>query len=98
MTISTQASRQDYTGDACTKAFPYTFKIIATSDLDVFVAGCQKLLTTDYTVSGAGSETGGTVTFVTAPGCTLAVAIVRDVPLSVIAIHVAPIWSLNSSA
>lgn len=80
MTISTQASRQDYTGNNCTLVFPYTFKILVTSDLDVFVSGCQKLLTTDYTVSGAGSETGGSVTFVTAPGCTLAVAIVRDIP------------------
>lgn len=80
MTISTQASRQDYTGNGCTKAFAYTFKIIAGTDLDVFVGGCQKLITTDYTVSGAGAETGGTVTFVTAPSCNLAVAIVRDVP------------------
>jgi len=80
VTIATQANRQDYTGNNCTKAFAYTFKIPATSDLDVFVGGVQKTLTTDYTVSGAGVETGGTVTFVTAPGCGLAVAIVRDVP------------------
>src|SRR3990167_3277304 len=80
MTIATQSNRQDYFGNNCTKAFAYTFKIPATSDLDVFVCGVQKTLTTDYTVSGAGVETGGTVTFITAPGCGLAVAIVRDVP------------------
>mgnify|MGYP001599760416 CR=1 FL=1 len=80
MTLSTQANRQDYTGNNCTKGFAYTFKITDTSDLDVFVDGCQKFLTTDYTVSGAGADTGGTVTFITTPGCDKAIAIVRDVP------------------
>ena len=80
MTLGTTANRQDYTGDNCTKAFPYTFKILATTDLDVFVDNCQKVITTDYTVSGAGAATGGNVTFVSAPGCGLTVAVVRDVP------------------
>lgn len=80
MTISTTANRADYTGDNCVKVFAYTFKILADTDLDVFVAGTQQTLTTNYTVSGAGAETGGSVTFVTAPGCNLAVAVVRDVP------------------
>lgn len=80
MTIATQSSRQDYRGNNCTKSFAYTFKITADADLDVYVDGTQKTLTSEYTVSGAGVATGGTVTFVTAPGCNLAVAIVRDVP------------------
>ena len=80
MTISTTANRQDYTGDNCTKVFQFTYKILATTDLDVYVDNCLKTITTDYTVSGVGAPTGGNVTFVTAPGCTLAVALVRDVP------------------
>ena len=80
MTISTTANRQDYTGDNCTKVFQFTYKILATTDLDVYVDNCLKTITTDYTVSGAGAATGGNVTFVTAPGCALAVALVRDVP------------------
>jgi len=80
MTLSVQSSRNDYTGNNCTLVYAYTFKIPTTSDIDVFVAGVQKTLTTDYAVSGANEDTGGSVTFVTAPGCTLAVALVRDVP------------------
>lgn len=79
MTISTTANRQDYTGNGCTVAFAYTFKIPAASDLDIYVDNAQKTLTTDYTVSGAGSASGGTVTFNTAPGCNKSVALVRDV-------------------
>ena len=80
MTISTTSSRQDYKGDGCTKSFAFTFEVIANTDLDVFVDGCQKLLTTDFSVTGVGAATGGTVVFTTAPGCNLTVAIVRDVP------------------
>ena len=69
----------DYLGNGCTLAYAYTFKIPTTSDLDVFVGGVQKTLTADYTVSGADVATGGTVTFTVAPGCNLAIAIIRDV-------------------
>ena len=69
MTISTTANRQDFTGNNCTKAFAFTYKILAQTDLEVYVSNCQKVITTDYTVSGVGAATGGTVTFVTAPGC-----------------------------
>lgn len=82
MTISTQGSRNDFKGNNCTKAFAFTFEIVADSDVDVYVDNCLKTLTADYTVSGAGAATGGTVTFVTAPGCNTIIALVRDLPLT----------------
>lgn len=66
MSISAQATRNVSTSTAGAKVFPYSFKILADTDLLVQVDGVTKTLTTDYTVSGVGSDTGGNVTFVTA--------------------------------
>ena len=71
-TIDTETSKVTYTATAGLTAYPYTFKIFEDSDLAVIVrdsAGIEytQTLTTDYTVSGVGIDTGGTVTFVTAP-------------------------------
>ena len=67
MTISTTESRKSYTGNGSTVAFSFPYKFLADCDLKVYVDNVLKTLTTDYTVSGAGSDSGGTVTFVTAP-------------------------------
>lgn len=67
MTVSAQTPVNSSTGNGVTTVFPYTFKIIAAADLEVTVDGVVKTLTTDYTVSGAGDDAGGNVTFITAP-------------------------------
>lgn len=67
----------EHTGPGAQTAFAYTFHIANASDLKVTVNGTTKLLTTDYTVSGAGVEPGGTVTFVTAPASGAKVRIER---------------------
>ncbi len=87
MTISSTATKVSYNGDASTVAFAYTFKIYATSELDVIVrdadgAETTKTLTTHYSVSGAGEDSGGTVTFVTAPAATEVVVIRRALALT----------------
>lgn len=64
MTVASTTNRIAYTASAAQTIFPYTFKIFADADLDVYVDGVLKTLTTHYTVSGAGSP-GGNVTFVT---------------------------------
>jgi hypothetical protein len=80
MTISSTTSRWAYTGDGGTLIFPYTNKIFNSSDLQVYVDSVLKTEGSDYTVSGVGDDGGGSVTFLSAPGDTLAVVIVRDVP------------------
>ncbi len=68
MTVPTNDSREQYQGNGATTVFPYAFKIFEDSDLEVYLSdenGVQTLLTlgTDYTVSDAGNEDGGNVTY-----------------------------------
>lgn len=82
MTISTTTARVAYTGDGSTTAFAVPFYFLANADLDVYQAGTLKTITTHYTVTGAGVEAGGTVTFGTAPALGDSVVIVRDTALT----------------
>jgi hypothetical protein len=81
MTISTTTSKVSYTGNGSTDVFAYTFKIFADSEVTVYVDGVLKSLTTHYTVSGAGSASGGNVTFTTGntPADTKPVVILRNI-------------------
>lgn len=56
-----------YTGDGATTAFSFPLRFLENADVQVFVDGVLKTLTTHYTLSGAGGPSGGTVTFVSAP-------------------------------
>jgi hypothetical protein len=68
MTISSTTVKNSYNGDGSTATFTYTFKIFANSDLQVIIRSALgtetvKTLTTHYTVTGAGSASGGDITF-----------------------------------
>jgi len=68
MTVSTTIIKNSYSGDGSTTVFAYQFKISADADMQVIIrssVGVEtvKTLTTHYTVSGAGTATGGNVTF-----------------------------------
>jgi hypothetical protein len=69
MTISSTTVKNSYNGDGSTTTFSYTFKIFANSDLQVIIRNnttateTVKTLTTHYTVTGAGSASGGSVIF-----------------------------------
>jgi hypothetical protein len=76
--VNDLSPRIQYTALAAQTAFDYPFPIFADADLTVDVDGVAQTLTTDYTVSGATDDTGGTVTFVTAPGAGAIVTIHRD--------------------
>lgn len=80
MAITEQTPYNNYTGNNSTTVFAYTFKIFLSSDLQVYVDGVPKTITTDYTVSGAGDESGGSITFVSAPASGLSVQLVRAIP------------------
>ena len=66
MTVSSTTTKVSYTGNGSTSVFAYTFKIFADTEIKVWVNGVLQTLTTHYTVSGAGSSSGGNVTFETA--------------------------------
>jgi hypothetical protein len=83
MTISTTIIKVSYSGDGTQTVFPYTFKINAEADIQVILRASNgtetvKTLTTDYSVSGVGSASGGNVTMVTAPSATETIVIRRD--------------------
>jgi len=71
MTLASSTTRTDALGNGVTVVFPYTFRVFATTELEVIVrnattgAESVKTYAADYAVSLG--PTGGNVTFVTAP-------------------------------
>lgn len=88
MTVSSTTTKVSYSGNGSTTVFAYTFKIFADADLTVIVrtdatgAESTKSLTTDYTVSGAGSASGGNVTMGTPPASGETLLIKRSLGLT----------------
>ena len=68
MTISSVTVKNSYSGNGTLNTFNYTFKIFADADIQVIIRDATatetvKTLTTHYTVTGAGSASGGTIVF-----------------------------------
>ena len=68
MTISSTTVKNSYSGNGTLDTFNYTFKIFADADIQVIIRDATatetvKTLTTHYTVTGAGSASGGTIVF-----------------------------------
>jgi len=82
MTLSTTTSRITYAGDGSTLSFAVPFSFFGADEIDVIERSSesggetQKILTTDYTVSGGGGAT-GTVTAVAAPDASRSWTIAR---------------------
>lgn len=91
MTLSTTVTSNLYNADGTTYIFPYSFKILDTLDLKVYVddTGSGRVLrvadgagTYDYTVTGVGNDTGGSVVFNNPPPARpSAVLLQRTLPL-----------------
>ncbi len=65
MTKIADVSRiKHFTAIAAQTLFPYSFAIVDSGDITVYVDGIAQVLTTDYTISGVGADAGGNVTFV----------------------------------
>lgn len=86
MTISTTDNRVSFAGNGSTTAFATGFKFYTQTDLVVVLvtdstgAEAVQTITTNYTVTGTGSDSGGTVTMVTAPASGETLVIYRDQP------------------
>jgi parallel beta-helix repeat protein len=86
MTVSSTSARNDYIGTGAVATYAYTFRIFDDSDLlvtkrDTAGAETTLTLTTDYTVTGAGGYTGGTITLTAGAlpaGYTIAISRVLD--------------------
>lgn len=88
MTVSTTTSRADYTGNGVTTTFAVPFYFLDNSHLVVYQTQISTgvittlAITTDYTVSGAGSPSGGSITCVLPPTSNYRISILRNVPLT----------------
>ena len=87
MTISSTTVKNSYSGDGSQTTFVYGYKIFSDTDIKVIIrsaAGTEtvKSLTTHYTVTGAGSASGGNVVFTSGniPTNTETVVLIRNVP------------------
>jgi len=82
-TVSTNAAWTRSTGDGAAVNFPFTWEFEANADIVVLKDGAgdnvfvTQTLTTDYTLAGAKTSGGGTVTFGTAPALNDVVIIYR---------------------
>ena len=62
MPVTGATTRNDHTSASGQTVFAYTFEILDQADIKVFKNNTLLTLTTDYTVSGVGSDSGGNVT------------------------------------
>ena len=87
MTISTTASRISYNGNGTTVAFSFPYRFLQNADLVVIRVAANGTETTlalgtDYTVTGADDDAGGTVTCVSAPASGARLVIYRSVDIT----------------
>ena len=73
--------RNQYTATSLQTDFTYSFPIFSEVDLKVYIGPVEQTLTTDYTVSGAGTDNGGTVTLLTGATTGDIVTVYRDMPV-----------------
>ncbi len=88
MTIVNQDFDVSFAGNGVQTVFTVLFKFLADTDLNVLLiddttgVAVLQTLTTDYSVTGAGDDAGGTVTMVVAPPTGQTLRIVRWVPFT----------------
>jgi hypothetical protein len=73
MSLETTTNRSEYSGNGVTTVFSFPYYFLANADLIVILrnnttgVGVVQTITTNYTVTGAGLEAGGSVTMIVAP-------------------------------
>lgn len=90
MTIQSQTTRVDYTGNGATTTFPVPFYWLQDTDLLVIrtdngftpPTAATLALGTDYLVTGSGNQSGGSITTTVAPTATQKLSILRSVPFT----------------
>ena len=88
MTVSSEVKRSDFAGNGSTTAFATGFRFLQNSDVRVILTvdstSVETVQTeiTNYTLTGAGLDAGGTVTMLIAPAIGETLTIKRDVPLT----------------
>lgn len=87
MTVSSETNRKDYAGNGSTTEFATGFRFLENDQLKVILTvdstGVEtvKILNTDYSVTGADDDAGGTVTMIVAPSLGETLTIKRDMEI-----------------
>jgi hypothetical protein len=76
-TVNEDGAANRYTASGSTTVFTYTFRILSKNEVEVLVDSTVKTVDVDYTVSGVGVSTGGSITFLSAPANASIVTILR---------------------
>jgi hypothetical protein len=87
MTVSSTTARVSYSGNGTTVSFAVPFYFLADAHLLVVLRNSSgiettQVLSTNYSVTGAGVQSGGTVTMTVAPSSGSSLLITRNVPLT----------------
>jgi len=82
LTVGDLTPRDQYTATSGQTVFTYSFPIFSDSDLKVYVGSTLKTLSTHYTVSNAGTSSGGNVTFGSGLSAGDIITIYRDLPVA----------------
>ncbi|QJU41326.1 glycosyl hydrolase family 28-related protein [Serratia marcescens] len=87
MTVSTEVSREEYSGNGVATDFDYRFRVFSADELVVTVADTTEnirtlVLNTDYTVTGAGSRNGGKIKLASALANNWRISIERELPVT----------------
>jgi len=87
MTVSTTASRAEYAGNGVTTVFPVPFRFLENSHVYAVLVSATGVETpwyigSDYTLTGADNDAGGTLTAIVPPPITTVLVIYRMVPVT----------------
>lgn len=82
MTVPASYTPNAYYASGTNTVFPYGFKVFDESHLVVTVDSVVQTIATNYTVSGVGLDSGGDITFLSAPANGAYIEIRRSIPLS----------------
>jgi hypothetical protein len=87
MSVTLQTPYASYTANGATTVFPFSFRLLKDTDLNVQVTdllgvATQKTLGVDYTVTGAGLDSGGAAVFLAAPTSGYKITVARDTVLT----------------
>lgn len=78
MSVTNQTPANSFTANGVTTVFNFTFQVLDSSDLHVQVDGQDMVIGSEYSVSGVGEQSGGSVEFVVAPAVGKRVVMYRE--------------------
>lgn len=93
--INANPSRKQYVATGGQTIFPVTFPFLANTDIVVYQNSTKLVITTDYTLSGAGTASGGTMTLNSGATVNDLITIYGDTPVDRTSIYSATVSNLT---